>query len=81
MYSSTNIVPGLVGRRADGMKISVLMVVDNFNLLCSWIRPDKTNSVAFVHPNTKLPDSAALKSLEAISGRQAQIKQSAGIQY
>ena len=69
MNSSTNIVPGLVGRRPAGIKISVLMVVDNFNFLCSLVRPDKTNPIAVVHSNTVLTCSTAPKSLEAIAGR------------
>jgi hypothetical protein len=80
MYSSTNIVPGLVGRRFDGTKMSVLMVVDDFNFLRSLVGPNETNPITLVQPNAVLTRAIAFKRLEAISGRRAQIVQHARVQ-
>jgi len=43
------------------------MVIDNFNIFCAGIRPEKAHPKLLVHANTVLPGAISLQQLESIS--------------
>ena len=51
------------------------MIIDDFNILGTSLRPAKAESVLIIDPNTAEPFTIALQSLEPVYGRNAQVIQ------
>lgn len=54
------------------------MVVDNFNVFRTFVRPAEADAELVVDPNTVLASSISAKRFKAVSGRTSQIGQNRG---
>ena len=68
--SSSRILPGCIGG-----SFTTLVVVDDFDIVCSLLFPLETNSELVVDPDTMLPGPIARKSLQTITPKRRQIRQ------
>ena len=81
--SSSSIAPGWVGTRALGNHSEAalvptpwrLVVVGDFDFLCTMVLPTKTNAVLLVDPNAVLPGTISLQQFKSIARRNRQIGQ------